>query len=129
MKKWLIGLGVGVVVCVIWLGVPFFVPQHVTATSADVTEIRLFNGDTGEARSITDEALIDAFLNEAAQAEYVREKIAYGLGYTLRVTYMDGDKEVDEYLLDENGTVRQSIFVYGVKEQPFLAQQAWDYGQ
>lgn len=86
----------------------------INITPSDVSRIVVFNGNTGNATTITDMTDIEYIVGNLNGVSLNKEKISLGyMGYSLRTTIYRSDGTVyKEFIINSNHTIRKDPFFY-----------------
>ena len=95
----------------VWWNVP---TSMVNIPSSEVSEIMIFNGNTGKETSITDKKEIEHIIGNLNAISVKKEKVSLGhMGYSFRTTIYNTDGAVyKEFIINSNNTIRKDPFFY-----------------
>jgi len=95
----------------VWWNVP---TSMVNIPSSEVSEIMIFNGNTGKETSITDTKEIEHIIGNLNAISVKKEKVSLGhMGYSFRTTIYNTDGAVyKELIINSNNTIRKDPFFY-----------------
>lgn len=113
-RKYMLMIGLVVVM----LYATTFIPQRVITTSpSSVSNIHVFDGQSGYELNLSDPDDIYAVLNNLNDVTFQKGKPSFGyMGYSYRVTLYDQDgDELDEFIINSEDTLRYHGFFYTAK--------------
>ena len=107
-----------VVIFVVWFNAPI---DLMNLDSNEVSEIVVFNGNTGKETRITDESQIENIINNLNDIKMKRWKPSVGyMGYSFKMTiYLSDGKKADgwnDFIINSSDTIRKDPFFYTVIE-------------
>lgn len=96
---------------VIWWNVPTFI---INISPSKVSEIKIFDGNTGKAIIITDTTDIEHIINNLNEISVKKERISFGvMGYSFRTTiYKTNGSVYKEFIINSSNTIRKDPFFY-----------------
>ncbi len=106
------------VILVIWFSATI---DLMNINSNEVSEIVVFNGNTGKETHITDESQIENIINNLNDIKMKRWQPSVGyMGYSFKVTiYLSDGKKADgwnDFIINSGDTIRKDPFFYTVVE-------------
>lgn len=101
-----------VLVAVFWLASPRVFLKEIEPM--DVSEIQVFDGNTGKSFSITDTESITYIVETVQRVKMKRTGFSIGrMGYRFRLAFLDKDgKRLSRFILNSATVIRQDLFFY-----------------
>lgn len=120
-KRAMIIVSIAVIVLVIsavWFNAPI---DLMNINSNEVSEIVVFNGNTGKETRITDESQIENIVNNLNDIKMKRRKPSVGyMGYSFNMTiYLSSGKKAggwNDFIINSSDTIRKDPFFYTIVE-------------
>ena len=100
-----------IVTGIIWWNIP---TALINIKPSDVSKIKVFDGNTGTAITITEISEIEHIINNLNNVTLTKEKISLGyMGYSFKTTiYKSNGKAYRKFIIHSNNTIRMDPFFY-----------------
>ncbi|WP_028609885.1 hypothetical protein [Paenibacillus harenae] len=111
-RKWII---IAVPLVLLLMFALTYIPHKVVSIDPSiVSNITVFDGNTGYEMEITDVNDITKIINNLSEVSFQKGKPSFGyMGYSLRITIFDNKgKTIKELIINSNDTIRYKGFFY-----------------